>query len=518
MKKLYLFFIALLVVLWVVLPVARLTATDPFPPPRPSVTYDKPTGIILSGSSNDGTLTFALGQLKIVGFSLDVFALSSDLFKDLSAIDDPTLFLRIIGGEPDLGDPPDDGNLYILSSTSNHGRSWVVKTSPGIQDIQIADANGISGNVSNSNLHAVISLQLGNIQPTSIYVPPNVGKIYGVKVTNPDTDSSTGQIDWLRSNVFYRIFSANTTLTFSHADNGQEVTLFIEMTGANTLTWPTITWPGGVVPTPTSNKFDKYSCTNINGTYYCHQAATNFTVGATPTPTVTPSPSATATPTATATITPTATPTPTATAVPTATPAPVITQQPQNKTVTAGQTATFSVIVTGAPTVTFQWKKNGVAVTGATLWYYITPATTIAYNGSVYSVTVANPGGSVTSTGATLTVNAPATPTPSPVQTPTPTATATATPAHAVAPVFNPSGAGGGTSSVTVTITTSTTGAQMRYTLDGTTPTSAHGTLINGVSGTAVAPANTYTELRAVAFKSGLTTSSVTTGIYDREP
>ena len=46
--------------------------------------------------------------------------------------------------------------------------------------------------------------------------------------------------------------------------------------------------------------------------------------------------------------------------------APSITSQPAKITVTAGQTATFSVTATGTAPLTYQWKKNGTAISGAT--------------------------------------------------------------------------------------------------------------------------------------------------------
>jgi hypothetical protein len=46
--------------------------------------------------------------------------------------------------------------------------------------------------------------------------------------------------------------------------------------------------------------------------------------------------------------------------------APSITTQPANQTVTAGQAASFSVAATGTAPLSFQWKKNSVAISGAT--------------------------------------------------------------------------------------------------------------------------------------------------------
>ncbi len=86
--------------------------------------------------------------------------------------------------------------------------------------------------------------------------------------------------------------------------------------------------------------------------------------------------------------------------------APTITTQPQNRTVAIGQTAQFSVSVTGSPAPTFQWRRNGTAIAGATASSYTTPAVSSSDNGAVFSVVVSNSQGSVTSAGATLTVNA----------------------------------------------------------------------------------------------------------------
>jgi hypothetical protein len=85
--------------------------------------------------------------------------------------------------------------------------------------------------------------------------------------------------------------------------------------------------------------------------------------------------------------------------------APTITTQPASQTVTAGQTATFSVVATGSGTLTYQWSKNGAAISGATAASYTTPATTAADNGARFTVAVTNTGGTTTSSAATLTVS-----------------------------------------------------------------------------------------------------------------
>jgi hypothetical protein len=86
--------------------------------------------------------------------------------------------------------------------------------------------------------------------------------------------------------------------------------------------------------------------------------------------------------------------------------APSITTQPANQTVTAGQTAFFNVAATGTAPLSYQWKKSGVAISGATLSAYTTPATASSDNGAQFTVVVSNAAGNVTSNAAALTVNA----------------------------------------------------------------------------------------------------------------
>jgi hypothetical protein len=86
--------------------------------------------------------------------------------------------------------------------------------------------------------------------------------------------------------------------------------------------------------------------------------------------------------------------------------APSITTQPTNQHVAAGQRATFVVVATGGASLTYQWMANGVAIGGATSPSYTTPPVTPSGSGTRFSVLVANAAGSITSSEATLTVDA----------------------------------------------------------------------------------------------------------------
>jgi PKD repeat protein len=84
--------------------------------------------------------------------------------------------------------------------------------------------------------------------------------------------------------------------------------------------------------------------------------------------------------------------------------APSIVTQPASQAVSAGQSATFSVVASGAAPLSYQWFKNGASVSGATAASYTTPATTSADNGASYFVRVSNAAGSVNSNSVALTV------------------------------------------------------------------------------------------------------------------
>jgi hypothetical protein len=85
--------------------------------------------------------------------------------------------------------------------------------------------------------------------------------------------------------------------------------------------------------------------------------------------------------------------------------APTIQVQPAGQTVTAPAAATFSVTAAGTLPLSYQWKKDGADIGGATASSYTTPATTVGDTGSLFSVQVSNAYGNVLSADATLTVN-----------------------------------------------------------------------------------------------------------------
>ena len=167
---------------------------------------------------------------------------------------------------------------------------------------------------------------------------------------------------------------------------------------------------------------------------------------------------------------------------------PQITAQPQNATVTAGQTATFSVTATGTAPLSYQWMMDSTAISGATSASYTTPATTTSNSGESFSVKVTNSAGSATSGAATLTVNGATLP-------------AAATPTFSLA-------AGVYSSTQTVTLACATASSTIYYTVNGTPPTTS-----SSVYSAAISVSATET-LEAICTATGYSNSAVATATY----
>ncbi|MBX3737831.1 MAG: immunoglobulin domain-containing protein [Candidatus Didemnitutus sp.] len=85
--------------------------------------------------------------------------------------------------------------------------------------------------------------------------------------------------------------------------------------------------------------------------------------------------------------------------------APAITTQPADRSSVIGGSVTFTVVATGNPTPTFQWRKDGNNLAGATTASF-TIASVAAGDAGTYTVVATNSAGTATSNGATLTITA----------------------------------------------------------------------------------------------------------------
>src|SRR5262249_34999736 len=81
---------------------------------------------------------------------------------------------------------------------------------------------------------------------------------------------------------------------------------------------------------------------------------------------------------------------------------PVITAPPVNRTVVAGNDATFSVSATGTASFSYQWRFDGADLPGATNLSY-TVVNAQSTNAGLYAVAISNVAGSALSTDASLT-------------------------------------------------------------------------------------------------------------------
>lgn len=191
---------------------------------------------------------------------------------------------------------------------------------------------------------------------------------------------------------------------------------------------------------------------------------------------------------------------------------PSITSQPQSQSVLAPAQATFEVTAAGTFPLTYQWKRNGTDIPGATSPSYKTPATASVDDGAVFSVTVANVVGNLSSANATLTVHVAAAIT---VQPQAQSVVAPASATFSVGAVGTPpltyqwkkngSVVGGSTSSYTTPATTSTdNGAIFSVTVSNAygTETSGNAALtVNLPPSITVQPANrTVTEPATATF------------------
>lgn len=102
---------------------------------------------------------------------------------------------------------------------------------------------------------------------------------------------------------------------------------------------------------------------------------------------------------------------------------PVIITQPVNFIANLGTPAAFSIVAVGTGTITYQWKRNGQDVIGATNTILSIPSAAQGDDGAQYSCVATNSLGSTPSGAATLTINTAPSITVAPVPSPNPSLT-----------------------------------------------------------------------------------------------
>jgi uncharacterized repeat protein (TIGR02543 family) len=84
--------------------------------------------------------------------------------------------------------------------------------------------------------------------------------------------------------------------------------------------------------------------------------------------------------------------------------APSITLQPQSQTASVGGAASFTISANGTAPLSYYWRRNGTAISGATNSTYNTSNVQLADSGAQFSCLVSNAFGTILSSSATLTV------------------------------------------------------------------------------------------------------------------
>ncbi|MFM9056535.1 MAG: hypothetical protein ACKOQY_07595, partial [Bacteroidota bacterium] len=233
------------------------------------------------------------------------------------------------------------------------------------------------------------------VNTTPVFGPTNYTPVNGV-----NTHTFTSQFVWDGiSNIVVDICHLNA----SGATNGRAL---FTATGTNTVAYRT----GATTQCLTTTAPAAVSANRAN-IIFVTSAPANTSLSWSPTAGLSSSTSAsvTANPTNTTTYTVTATNANncTASSAPvtvTVTPATAITTQPQPQTVCEGIPVSLSVTATGTAPLSYQWRRNGVNVAGATSSTY-TLANPFATNSGSYDVVVSGPCGTVTSSAVQLTIN-----------------------------------------------------------------------------------------------------------------
>jgi hypothetical protein len=294
------------------------------------------------------------------------------------------------------------GNVAAGSSSSQ----TLTLTNTGTAAVMISQATVSGAGFSVVGGMSSVSIAAGQNHAFQVqFAPQTPGSVTGSIIVASDASNATLSISL--SGTGMAVLSITTQPANQSVTTGQTATFSVAATGSGTLTYQ---W-----------KKNGTAISGATSSTYTTPATTASDNGAQFTVVVSDSTGSVTSSAATLTIT-------------SAPVAPSITTQPASKTVTAGQTAAFSVAATGSGTLTYQWKKNGTAISGATSASYTTPATAASDSGALFTVTVANSTGNVTSNAATLTVNVPPSITTQPVgqtvtvgQTATFTVTATGT-------------------------------------------------------------------------------------------
>lgn len=114
--------------------------------------------------------------------------------------------------------------------------------------------------------------------PSFAYITPTIsppvpfssitGTALPFQITPPTQIVSGTSVDWSAGFVFSKTISSSTTFTFANTADGQTITFAVTDSNASPVTWPTVSWSGGVTPTQTPSKTDIYTFIKIGSVFY----------------------------------------------------------------------------------------------------------------------------------------------------------------------------------------------------------------------------------------------------------
>jgi hypothetical protein len=133
--------------------------------------------------------------------------------------------------------------------------------------VDLANGNAVTGLLPGANMQAAAAgTNAGSMSSSDKTKLDGIQK-QGATAT-PSTLGTTHTVDWAVASTHAKTLGAGAnTLAFSNATDGQCV--IVVLTGAaSTVTWPTVKWAGGTVPTQTASGIDVYTFVKVGSTIY----------------------------------------------------------------------------------------------------------------------------------------------------------------------------------------------------------------------------------------------------------